>query len=160
MGRQEPILTLQESLGLGTEELIFWFAIQNEKANSFPEYRKMTVLSPSASTPQLYVFCFPTAVLWAPEVQLMSDAVLNHTESAGVSRHQSCLQTTSASHHSFSRLVKSQVQQSLLLFFHLSSAIPADTATSCWAAQPCILSLAYRKAGRWRITVFWALPRQ
>lgn len=78
----------------------------------------------------------------------MSDAVLNHTESAGASRHQSCLQTASATHHSFSWLVKSQVQQSLLLFLHPSSAIPFDTASSCWAAQPCVPSVAYRKAGR------------
>lgn len=36
-GKAEPGLILQESLGLGTEELILWFAIENERANSLPE---------------------------------------------------------------------------------------------------------------------------
>lgn len=75
----------------------------------------------------------------------------------------SSLQTTSsASHHSFSGLVKSQVQQpevnrSCCCFSTTIQLSQRDTAGagSCQqlpgsTAQPCIVSVAYIKAGRWK----------
>lgn len=102
MGRQEPSLPLEESLGLRTEELILWFAIQNEKANSFPEYRKMTVLSPSASTSALRILLSNCSAVssWgsADEWCCVKSHWICWCLKAPV---LSCLQTTSASHHSF-----------------------------------------------------------